>query len=239
MRTRLTTDAQVQISPVWSPDGSEFLFVGGSAPSRMPISPHDAFPRSAGERDGSRGARRSGSKPPTGRATAVTPCSTAETSWPPTSGPSPGRAGQGLPAGPVAESRRRRPVSRRTAAGCPTVSCSPRGSRSTSPRFPAAGARWQVSASGGTDARWAPDGKTIYFLSLDNQVMAAPVDGSGAEFRRREGRAALPDQRLRRSSHLERLRGRAGRQALPRQQRRRRRGAARRPVSNWTSALPK
>ena len=49
--------------------------------------------------------------------------------------------------------------------------------------FPGAGARWQVSANGGTDARWAPDGKTIYFLSLDYQVMAAPVDGSGADFR--------------------------------------------------------
>ena len=184
VRTRLTTDAQVQMSPVWSPDGSEILFDGGATRyRRVPISPSNAFPRSAGERDGSRGARRSGSKPPTGRATAVTPSSTAETSWPPTSGliPSPSRRRRSL------WSRRRISMatagSRRTGAGSSYMSLQSTRFEVYVTAFPAAGARWQVSASGGTDARWAPDGKTIYFLSLDNQVMAVPVDGSGAEFR--------------------------------------------------------
>ena len=42
--------------------------------------------------------------------------------------------------------------------------------------FPAGGAHYQVSANGGMQPRWSPDGKTLYFVSVDNELMA--VDGA-------------------------------------------------------------
>ena len=46
-------------------------------------------------------------------------------------------------------------------------------------QFPGGGARWQVSTSGGADARWRGDGKELYFLDPSDSVMAVDVDSSG------------------------------------------------------------
>jgi len=42
--------------------------------------------------------------------------------------------------------------------------------------FPAAGGKWQVSRSGGTEPRWRGDGKEIFFLSPDHKLMAVTVN---------------------------------------------------------------
>jgi Tol biopolymer transport system component len=49
--------------------------------------------------------------------------------------------------------------------------------------FPSGGRTWQVSSSGGVLARWSHDGNELYFVAPDGILMAAPVDGRGAEFR--------------------------------------------------------
>jgi hypothetical protein len=43
--------------------------------------------------------------------------------------------------------------------------------------------KWQISASGGRSPRWRGDGKEIFYLSPDNQMMAAEVEerGNGIE----------------------------------------------------------
>jgi hypothetical protein len=41
--------------------------------------------------------------------------------------------------------------------------------------FPPTGKRWQVSTSGGVQPNWRGDGKEIYFLSLQGDVMAVDV----------------------------------------------------------------
>jgi dipeptidyl aminopeptidase/acylaminoacyl peptidase len=46
-----------------------------------------------------------------------------------------------------------------------------------------------VSRDGGTQARWRRDGKELYFLSSDGQIMAADVDTNGADFEVGEVRA--------------------------------------------------
>jgi eukaryotic-like serine/threonine-protein kinase len=64
--------------------------------------------------------------------------------------------------------------------------------------FPGRSGKWQVSAGGGNFPRWRRDGKEIFYLSLDNSVMAAAVTTEGTSFqvgevqrlfeaRRREG----------------------------------------------------
>ncbi|HYT32143.1 MAG TPA: hypothetical protein VEO37_06080, partial [Thermoanaerobaculia bacterium] len=42
--------------------------------------------------------------------------------------------------------------------------------------FPGPGGKWQVSAAGGTNPRWRGDGKELFYLSLDNKIMAVPVE---------------------------------------------------------------
>jgi len=48
----------------------------------------------------------------------------------------------------------------------------------------AATGKWQVSANGGTQPRWSPDGKEIFFMAPppENALMAAAVKGQGAAF---------------------------------------------------------
>jgi hypothetical protein len=41
-----------------------------------------------------------------------------------------------------------------------------------------------VSIDGGRFARWAPDGRTLYFLALDNTLLAASIGGSDDRGRR-------------------------------------------------------
>jgi hypothetical protein len=44
--------------------------------------------------------------------------------------------------------------------------------------WPATGERWQVSSSGGAEARWRGDGRELYYLSLDGVMMAVDVSYS-------------------------------------------------------------
>jgi Tol biopolymer transport system component len=48
--------------------------------------------------------------------------------------------------------------------------------------FPAGGARWQVSGSGGEQPHWSPDGNELYFVSAAGEMMATTVDGRGSRF---------------------------------------------------------
>lgn len=45
--------------------------------------------------------------------------------------------------------------------------------------FPAGGAKWQVSTSGGSDPEWRGDGQELYFMDLSDNMMALDVDVSG------------------------------------------------------------
>jgi hypothetical protein len=42
-------------------------------------------------------------------------------------------------------------------------------------RFPAGGARWLVSSSGGSLPRWRRDGKELFYRAPDGRLMVAPV----------------------------------------------------------------
>lgn len=39
--------------------------------------------------------------------------------------------------------------------------------------------QWQVSTAGGMFARWRPDGKELYYIGPDGQMMAAPITVTG------------------------------------------------------------
>ena len=46
---------------------------------------------------------------------------------------------------------------------------------------PASGPKWQISSAGGDFPRWRRDGKELYFIAADQQLMAVPVKtGSGS-----------------------------------------------------------
>jgi Tol biopolymer transport system component len=49
--------------------------------------------------------------------------------------------------------------------------------------FPGMGSKWQVSINQGDRPRWRNDGKELFYLSNDDEIMAADVDGSGSSFR--------------------------------------------------------
>jgi dipeptidyl aminopeptidase/acylaminoacyl peptidase len=46
--------------------------------------------------------------------------------------------------------------------------------------FPALDGKWQVSAAGGEWPRWRRDGKEIFYVSLDNTLIATAVEGGGS-----------------------------------------------------------
>ena len=43
-----------------------------------------------------------------------------------------------------------------------------------------AGGQWQVSTVGGISPRWRLDGRELYYLGPDGQMMAAPIAVAGA-----------------------------------------------------------
>lgn len=45
--------------------------------------------------------------------------------------------------------------------------------------FPASGAKWQVSTSGGAQPRWGGDGRELFYLAADLKLMAVKVESSG------------------------------------------------------------
>jgi Tol biopolymer transport system component len=53
--------------------------------------------------------------------------------------------------------------------------------------FPEAKGKWQISSGGGEQPRWRGDGKELFYLSSDGNVMAAPVS-TGTNFDGRIGR---------------------------------------------------
>jgi serine/threonine protein kinase/Tol biopolymer transport system component len=46
--------------------------------------------------------------------------------------------------------------------------------------FPGPGGKWQISTGGGTQPRWSPDGRELFFLEGGTKLMAVAVDGRGA-----------------------------------------------------------
>jgi dipeptidyl aminopeptidase/acylaminoacyl peptidase len=40
--------------------------------------------------------------------------------------------------------------------------------------------KWQVSTAGGADPKWSPDGKELYFLDPEGDMMAAPIALAGS-----------------------------------------------------------
>jgi Tol biopolymer transport system component len=46
--------------------------------------------------------------------------------------------------------------------------------------FPGPGGEWQVSTAGGVQVRWSPDGKELYYIAPDSQLMAVPFAVNGA-----------------------------------------------------------
>jgi Tol biopolymer transport system component len=48
--------------------------------------------------------------------------------------------------------------------------------------FPGSVAKWQVSTAGGEFPRWNGDGSEIFYISTENKLMAAEVNGKGSSF---------------------------------------------------------
>jgi eukaryotic-like serine/threonine-protein kinase len=49
--------------------------------------------------------------------------------------------------------------------------------------FPDVHSKVPISTAGGTAPRWRRDGRELFYVALDNRLMAAEVNGDGAEFR--------------------------------------------------------
>ena len=48
--------------------------------------------------------------------------------------------------------------------------------------FPAGAGKWQVSTAGGISPRWRHDGKELFFIAPDGQMIASQVSPSGKSF---------------------------------------------------------
>jgi Tol biopolymer transport system component len=184
VRTRLTTLAQVTVSPLWSPDGSEILFC---AQRQRPPEKSQGFDlvtiRSDGSGDEKQLYRSETRVEPMdwsrdGRYLLidrgnigsqdvwVVPLADAGKAFPLVQTSFNERGGQFSPDGRWV-AYHAQPTGRNEVFVTP---------------FPGGGARFQISANGGTQARWSPDGSEIYFVAPDENLMVATVDGSGARF---------------------------------------------------------
>jgi hypothetical protein len=50
-------------------------------------------------------------------------------------------------------------------------------------RFPGGGGKARISAAGGSHPRWRGDRKELFYVSLDNKVMAVEIAGAPEELR--------------------------------------------------------
>jgi hypothetical protein len=53
-------------------------------------------------------------------------------------------------------------------------------------RYTSTGGKWLISSGGGLGARWRRDGKEIFYLGPDRQMMAVEVEGKGDRFEARK-----------------------------------------------------
>ena len=182
VRTRLTTAAQVTVSPVWSPDGAQIVFCTqelARAPLEFRLTTMSSY--GAGERkiffrskervepsDWSRDGRfvlvdrgNIGAQD-----VWVVPVAEPDKAFPLVQTPSSERAGQFSPDG-------RWVAYQSLQTGRSEIYVTP---------FPGGGGRWQVSATGGTQPRWSRDGRELYFVSGDNDLTVATVEGTGSRF---------------------------------------------------------
>ena len=85
--------------------------------------------------------------------------------------------------------------------------------------FPGPGGKWQVSSAGGELPRWRGDGREIFYLAPDGNLVSVAVDGRSSAFQVGQAVAALP------SAHPVagwlQLRGQRRRPAVPRERLRR------------------
>ncbi len=192
VRTRLTTNAQVLPSPLWSPDGSEIAFTGGAALAQTPdyvVSTVPSF--GAGEKkvvfrstvrvettDWSRDGRYLLYDRGNIGATDIWAVALAQPDKPFALVQTPfvDTGGVFSPDG-----RWVAYVSMQTGTWEIFVTA-----------FPAGGAPYQVSASGGRLPVWSADGKTIYFVGARDELTSAEVDGSGPRFEIRTPKPLFP-----------------------------------------------
>jgi Tol biopolymer transport system component len=182
VRTRLTTSAMVLPSPVWSQDGSELMFVGGSGVAEKPeyilaiipaygsgekkvvVRTAERIEATDWSRDGRYALYDRGS---VGMADIwAVALAEPDKPFPLVQSPFLDTTGVFSPDG-----RWVAYVSQQTGRFEVYVTA-----------FPGGGARYQVSGSGGIQPAWSADGKTLYFVTLDRELMAVDVDGRGARF---------------------------------------------------------
>ena len=183
VRARLTTDESVLPSPLWSPDGSEILFVRGNpASAQNPDYVVATIPSfGAGEKkiilrspvrlettDWSRDGRYLLFDKGNIGATDIWAMALAQPDkpFPVVQTPFLDTTGLFSPDG-----RWIAYVSMQTGVWEIFVTA-----------FPAGGAPYQVSASGGRLPLWSADGRTLYFIGPKSELMAVEVDGSGPRF---------------------------------------------------------
>ena len=181
VQTRLTTNIQAQIAPVWSPDASQIAFVQGLRSGR------DEFVLTTVAADGAGKPRdvyvskdrmeisdwsRDGRYFLVDRGNIgaseiwVFPVAEPAKAFPFIQASFLQRSGQFSPDG-----RWVAYISQQTGRSEVYVTS-----------FPGGESRSQVSANGGRQPRWSPDGKEIYFVAGDDQLLAATVDGRGPRF---------------------------------------------------------
>ena len=183
VRTRLTTNAQVIVSPCWSRDGRQIVFVTGESLDKPEVEyvlsmlPADG----AGQRkvitkssirieptDWSRDGKFVLLDKGTIGATDIwaVPLAQPEKAFPLVESPFYDGSGQFSPDG-----RWVAYMSQQSGRFEVYVTA-----------FPAGGARWQISANTGSQPRWGADGKTLYYVTLGGELMEASVDGQGPQF---------------------------------------------------------
>jgi eukaryotic-like serine/threonine-protein kinase len=180
VQTRLTTDAEAQVAPVWSPDGSEIAFVQGLGGGSDFILSTVAADGAGQPKEKMRSKERLEvtdwshdgryllvDRGNIGASDIWTfPVADPAKAFPLVRSPFLEYSGQFSPDG-----RWVAYVSKHTGRDEVYVSS-----------FPSAGARWQVSGSGGAQPRWSPDGRELYFVSASDELSAASVDGTGSRF---------------------------------------------------------
>jgi hypothetical protein len=67
--------------------------------------------------------------------------------------------------------------------------------------FPASGAKWQISVSGGTQARWGRDGKELFYLSGERRITSVEANTEAATFTHGTPKTRLDTPILRGEDH--------------------------------------